>query len=157
MRRFWADGRRFNTGSPAAGVHALAPLGSTGVLPYLTDDEREAVAETVVKRVAGRVPTLVGVSSLTTERTVHHARHAEEVPPALDRRGRGRRKRGGAACRSNGFRVPNILDECPHMQKTYRLQTERVAPTLPPPKKVPADPVGCALSSKKRITRRKSC
>lgn len=63
----------------AAGVHALAPLGSTGVLPYLSDDEREAVAETVVKRVAGRVPTLVGVSSLTTERTVHHARHAERV------------------------------------------------------------------------------
>ncbi|MDC0718342.1 dihydrodipicolinate synthase family protein [Nannocystis bainbridge] len=63
----------------AAGVHALAPLGSTGVLPYLTDDEREAVAETVVKRAAGRVPTLVGVSSLTTERTVHHARHAEQV------------------------------------------------------------------------------
>ncbi|MDC0668280.1 dihydrodipicolinate synthase family protein [Nannocystis radixulma] len=63
----------------AAGVHALAPLGSTGVLPYLSDDEREAVAETVVKRVGGRVPTLVGVSSLTTERTVHHARHAEKL------------------------------------------------------------------------------
>ncbi|WP_394828125.1 dihydrodipicolinate synthase family protein [Pendulispora albinea] len=63
----------------AAGVHALAPLGSTGVLPYLSDPEREAVAETVVKRVAGRVPTLVGVSSLTTERTVHHARHAEKI------------------------------------------------------------------------------
>ncbi|WP_095978804.1 dihydrodipicolinate synthase family protein [Melittangium boletus] len=61
-----------------AGVHALAPLGSTGVLPYLSDDEREAVAETVVKRVNNRVPTLVGVSSLTTERTVHHARHAEK-------------------------------------------------------------------------------
>ncbi|MBZ5708703.1 dihydrodipicolinate synthase family protein [Nannocystis pusilla] len=63
----------------AAGVHALAPLGSTGVLPYLSDDEREAVAELVVKRVGGRVPTLVGVSSLTTERTVHHARHAEKL------------------------------------------------------------------------------
>src|SRR5690606_22897227 len=47
-----------------AGVHAIAPLGSTGVLPYLSDDERALVAETVVKRVAGRVPTLVGVSSL---------------------------------------------------------------------------------------------
>ncbi|MFZ6184247.1 dihydrodipicolinate synthase family protein [Nannocystis pusilla] len=63
----------------AAGVHALAPLGSTGVLPYLSDDEREAVAGIVVERVAGRVPTLVGVSALTTERTVHHARHAERV------------------------------------------------------------------------------
>ena len=62
-----------------AGVHAIAPLGSTGVLPYLSDEEREQVAEVVVKRVAGRVPTLVGVSSLTTERTVHHAKHAEKM------------------------------------------------------------------------------
>ncbi|WP_437779347.1 dihydrodipicolinate synthase family protein [Sorangium sp. So ce1097] len=63
----------------AAGVHAIAPLGSTGVLPYLSDQEREAVTDVVVKRVAGRVPTLVGVSSLTTERTVHHAKHAERA------------------------------------------------------------------------------
>ncbi len=62
-----------------AGVHAIAPLGSTGVLPYLSDEEREQVAEVVIQRVAGRVPTLVGVSSLTTERTVHHARHAEKL------------------------------------------------------------------------------
>ena len=52
-----------------AGVHALAPLGSTGVLPYLNDQERETVAAVVIERVKRRVPTLVGVSSLTTERT----------------------------------------------------------------------------------------
>ncbi len=63
----------------AAGVHAIAPLGSTGVLPYLSDEEREAVADLVVKRVAGRAPTLVGVSSLTTEQTVRHARYAERA------------------------------------------------------------------------------
>ncbi|WP_437675275.1 dihydrodipicolinate synthase family protein [Sorangium sp. So ce131] len=63
----------------AAGVHAIAPLGSTGVLPYLSDEEREAVADLVVKRVAGRAPTLVGVSSLTTERTVRHAKYAERA------------------------------------------------------------------------------
>ncbi|NNB88458.1 dihydrodipicolinate synthase family protein [Corallococcus exiguus] len=62
-----------------AGVHAIAPLGSTGVLPYLSDEEREQVAEVVIQRVAGRVPTLVGVSSLTTERTVHHAKSAEKA------------------------------------------------------------------------------
>ncbi|WP_146654913.1 dihydrodipicolinate synthase family protein [Labilithrix luteola] len=62
-----------------AGVHAIAPLGSTGVLPYLSDEEREHVAEVVIQRVAGRVPTLVGVSSLTTERTAHHAKHAEKL------------------------------------------------------------------------------
>lgn len=63
----------------ARGVHGIAPLGSAGVLPYLADEEREAVAEAVVKQVAGRVPTLVGVSALTTERTVHHARFAERA------------------------------------------------------------------------------
>ncbi len=62
-----------------AGVHAIAPLGSTGVLPYLSDHERETVAGVVLERVNRRVPTLVGVSSLTTERTVHHARHAEKL------------------------------------------------------------------------------
>lgn len=63
----------------AGGIHGIAPLGSAGVLPYLVDEEREAVAETVVEQVAGRVPTLVGVSALTTERTVHHARFAERA------------------------------------------------------------------------------
>jgi len=63
----------------AGGVHGIAPLGSAGVLPYLSDEEREAVAEAVVSQVAGRVPTLVGVSALTTERTVHHARVADAV------------------------------------------------------------------------------
>ncbi len=62
-----------------AGVHAIAPLGSAGVLPYLSDAEREAVAATVLGTVAGQVPTLVGISSLTTERTVHHARAAERL------------------------------------------------------------------------------
>ncbi|XXY48809.1 dihydrodipicolinate synthase family protein [Sorangium sp. So ce269] len=73
---------RIVDGMLAAGVHAIAPLGSTGVLPYLSDEEREAVTDIVVKRVAGRVPTLVGVSSLTTERTVHHARYAERAGAA---------------------------------------------------------------------------
>ncbi len=63
----------------ASGVDGIAPLGSAGVLPYLSDEEREAVAETVVTYVAKRVPTLVGVSALTTERTVHHARFAERA------------------------------------------------------------------------------
>jgi 4-hydroxy-tetrahydrodipicolinate synthase len=62
----------------AAGVHAVAPLGSAGVLPYLSDAEREAVVVATMEQVAGRVPVMIGVSSLTTERVVHHARFAEE-------------------------------------------------------------------------------
>ncbi len=61
------------------GCHAVAPLGSTGVLPYLTDEEREAITVATIEQVNGRVPVLVGVSSLTTERTIHHAKFAEKA------------------------------------------------------------------------------
>jgi 4-hydroxy-tetrahydrodipicolinate synthase len=64
------------------GVHGVAPLGSTGCLPYLSDEEREAVTETVCGRAKGRVPVLVGVSSLTTDGTIHHARFAEKAGAA---------------------------------------------------------------------------
>jgi 4-hydroxy-tetrahydrodipicolinate synthase len=62
-----------------AGVHAIAPLGSTGVLPYLSDEEREQVVEITLSTVAKKVPILVGVSSLTTERTIYHAKFAEKA------------------------------------------------------------------------------
>lgn len=62
-----------------SGSHAIAPLGSTGVLPYLNDAEKEAITEACIQQVADRVPTLVGVSNLTTERTVYHAKFAEKA------------------------------------------------------------------------------
>ncbi|WP_324756459.1 dihydrodipicolinate synthase family protein [Sphingobacterium thalpophilum] len=62
-----------------AGVHGIAPLGSTGVMPYLNDSEKEAITEATMQQVAGRIPTLVGVSNLTTERTVYHAKFAEKA------------------------------------------------------------------------------
>ncbi|PTL79341.1 dihydrodipicolinate synthase family protein [Vitiosangium sp. GDMCC 1.1324] len=71
--------RMLTTRMVDSGVHAIAPLGSTGCLPYLDDEEREAITEATVKTVASRVPVMVGVSSLTTERTVHHARFAERA------------------------------------------------------------------------------
>lgn len=61
-----------------SGSHGIAPLGSTGVLPYLSDEEKEAVTEAAIQEVAGRVPVLVGVSNLTTEKTVRHAQFAEK-------------------------------------------------------------------------------
>ena len=63
----------------SSGSHGIAPLGSTGVLPYLSDEEKEAVTEATIKQVEGRIPTLVGVSNLTTERTIYHARFAEKA------------------------------------------------------------------------------
>lgn len=62
-----------------SGSNGIAPLGSTGVLPYLVDEEKEAITEACVQQVEGRVPVLVGVSNLTTERTVYHARFAEKA------------------------------------------------------------------------------
>lgn len=63
----------------ASGAHGIAPLGSTGVLPYLTDEEKEAVTEATIRQVAGRVPILAGVSNLTTEKTIYHAKFAEKA------------------------------------------------------------------------------
>jgi len=61
------------------GAHGVAPLGSTGVMPYLTDSEKEAITEATVQQTYGRVPVLVGVSNLTTERTIYHAKFAEKA------------------------------------------------------------------------------
>lgn len=62
-----------------SGSHAVAPLGSTGVMPYLNDEEKETITEATVEQVKGRVPILVGVSNLTTERTIYHAKAAEKA------------------------------------------------------------------------------
>lgn len=62
-----------------SGSHGIAPLGSTGVMPYLSDEEKEAITEATIGQVKGRVPTLVGVSNLTTEKTIHHAQFAEKA------------------------------------------------------------------------------
>ncbi|WP_353145710.1 dihydrodipicolinate synthase family protein [Chryseobacterium sp.] len=62
-----------------SGSHGIAPLGSTGVMPYLSDEEKESITETALQQVNRRIPTLVGVSNLTTERTIHHAQFAEKA------------------------------------------------------------------------------
>lgn len=61
-----------------AGVHAIAPLGSTGEGAYLTDDEWYAVADYTVSYVKKRVPVIVSVSDLTTAKSVQRARFAEK-------------------------------------------------------------------------------
>ncbi|MGW8557968.1 dihydrodipicolinate synthase family protein [Streptomyces tubercidicus] len=62
-----------------SGSLAVAPLGSTGESAYLGEAEWDAVCETVLSTVAGRVPTLVGVAHLTTEGTVRRARVAARL------------------------------------------------------------------------------
>ncbi|SFW60418.1 dihydrodipicolinate synthase family protein [Pseudomonas sp. NFACC04-2] len=60
-----------------SGVHAIAPLGSTGEGAYLSDAEWNQVSEFSIARVAGRVPTVVSVSDLTTAKAVRRARFAQ--------------------------------------------------------------------------------
>ena len=62
-----------------SGSHGIAPLGSTGVMPYLNDEEKEAITEATIQQVAGRLPIVTGVSNLTTERTIYHAKFAEKA------------------------------------------------------------------------------
>ncbi len=59
------------------GVHAIAPLGSTGEGAYLSDEEWNQVAEFSIAHVAKRVPTIVSVSDLTTSKAIRRARFAQ--------------------------------------------------------------------------------
>lgn len=63
----------------ASGVHAIAPLGSTGELAYLDEPEFDAVVDATLTAVNGRVPVVVGVSDLTTANTIRRARYAEQA------------------------------------------------------------------------------
>ena len=49
-----------------AGVHGLAPLGSTGEFAYLTTAQRLEVVACVVEAARGRVPVIAGVAATTT-------------------------------------------------------------------------------------------
>ncbi|CAI8767366.1 4-hydroxy-tetrahydrodipicolinate synthase [Pseudomonas chlororaphis] len=60
-----------------SGVHAIAPLGSTGEGAYLSDAEWDQVAEFSIRHIAKRVPTIVSVSDLTTAKAMRRARFAE--------------------------------------------------------------------------------
>ena len=60
-----------------SGVHAIAPLGSTGEGAYLSDAEWDEVSAYSIRKVAKRVPTIVSVSDLTTAKAVRRARFAE--------------------------------------------------------------------------------
>ena len=60
-----------------SGVHAIAPLGSTGEGAYLSDAEWDDVSAYSIQKVAKRVPTIVSVSDLTTAKAVRRARFAE--------------------------------------------------------------------------------
>jgi 4-hydroxy-tetrahydrodipicolinate synthase len=63
----------------SSGVHAIAPLGSTGELAYLEEPEFDAVVDTTIATVADRVPVIVGVSDVTTAKTIRRAKYAQQA------------------------------------------------------------------------------
>jgi len=52
------------------GIHGLFVCGTAGQGPLMTEDERRSVAHIVIDQVAGRIPVIVHVGSLTTEAAV---------------------------------------------------------------------------------------
>jgi 4-hydroxy-tetrahydrodipicolinate synthase len=50
-----------------AGVHGIAPLGSTGEYPYLSENQRIGMVKATIAAVAGRVPVFAGVASLSVD------------------------------------------------------------------------------------------
>lgn len=62
-----------------SGVHGIAPLGSTGELAYLEEPEFDAVVDTTITTVDGRLPVVVGVSDVTTAKTIRRARYAQQA------------------------------------------------------------------------------
>src|ERR1700678_3503967 len=62
-----------------AGVHAIAPLGSTGESAYLSFNEWKTVVGTTIAAVANRVPVVVGASDLTTAGTVARSEYAQQA------------------------------------------------------------------------------
>jgi 4-hydroxy-tetrahydrodipicolinate synthase len=63
----------------SAGVHGIAPLGSTGESAYLSFGEWKTVVDTTIGAVAGRVPVVVGASDLTTAGTVARSEYAQQA------------------------------------------------------------------------------
>ncbi len=61
------------------GTKAIIPLGTTGEASTMTFEERDAVIRTVIERVNGRVPVIVGAGSNNTQTAIRYAQQAEAL------------------------------------------------------------------------------
>ncbi len=74
------DGLRQNVGFQIDnGISGLAPLGTTGESPTISDSERSSVVSAVVEEARGRVPVIVGTGSNSTEKTIKYSKEAEHL------------------------------------------------------------------------------
>ncbi len=61
------------------GVHALFALGSVGMGPVMTPEQRRRAAEIIVDQARGRIPILIHVGAADTQTSVALAQHAAEL------------------------------------------------------------------------------
>lgn len=61
------------------GVNCLYPTGTTGEMYLMSPEERELVAESVVKKAAGRVTVYIHVGAITITETIRLAKHAKKI------------------------------------------------------------------------------
>lgn len=61
------------------GIHGIVALGSTGEFPAMTDSMRQAVMETTLAEVNGKVPVLIGCGEPGTQRTVEQVKIASHT------------------------------------------------------------------------------
>ena len=61
------------------GIQCLYPAGTTGEMMYLTVEERKRVAETVVRKTAGRAVVYVHTGAWNLEDTIVLSRHAAQI------------------------------------------------------------------------------
>jgi 4-hydroxy-tetrahydrodipicolinate synthase len=60
-------------------VNALYPCGTTGEMYLMSAEERELVAETVVKQAAGRVVVYIHTGAMKLDETIRLSRHAHKI------------------------------------------------------------------------------
>jgi 4-hydroxy-tetrahydrodipicolinate synthase len=70
--------RRLGRRQVDAGVHFLAPCGTTGENPTLSHDERLRIIEILVDEVKGQVPILAGAGGYDTKEVIHLAAEFEK-------------------------------------------------------------------------------
>ena len=71
--------RRLTRRQIDGGIHFLAPCGTTGESPTLSDTEQQRVVEIVVDEAAGRIPVLAGAGGYDTREVIGLAREMERV------------------------------------------------------------------------------
>lgn len=61
------------------GVNCLYPNGTNGESLMLTKEERQQIAEVIVKTVDHRLPVVIQTGAMTTEETISHIQHAKKI------------------------------------------------------------------------------